>query len=263
MLDNGIFTDGSEPMLWRPDLDHARLRREALAEAVLPEAAPFAFIGSAVAVLIGAWIGLVIALLVVAAAMLLAVSTYRCWGLDCTRPRFTRHRRDRGGGQWFYRPADFTALPANCRDQVDRLFMALVVFDEQAVLAWLPDTERHQVHRAAWTVLDCLHATLPARAILHRVAPDLAADKAVTEVRHQLVLLDTAIAGAVHALCETSSVVADLSARLTAPRRRAALHEDVYCLRLPAAPAVDELCEDIRSRTLAVHEVLDLAGITP
>ena len=34
MLDNGFFAGGPEPMLWRPDLDHASLRREAAIECI-------------------------------------------------------------------------------------------------------------------------------------------------------------------------------------------------------------------------------------
>ena len=263
MLDNGFFAGGPEPMLWRPDLDHAALRREAAIESVLPEAAPFALIGTAIAVMIGAWMGALIAVLVLALAGLVAVSTYRCWGLDCTRPGWTRHRRDRGAGEWFYRPTDFATLPVDSRRQVDRLFAALTVFDEPAVLAWLQDADRLEVHRVAWQLLDCLHATLPARSVLGRVAPDLADDGVVLLVRYRLVRLDTAISVGVHALRETSALVQALATRVTAPRRRAALHEDLRSLRLPTAAEVAELREDVLNRTRAVHEVLDLAGATP
>jgi len=77
------------------------------------------------------------------------------------------------------------------------------------------------------------------------------------------VQLDTAIAAGVRALCETSALVSELADRLTAPRRRAALHEDLRSVRLPAVPAVAELREDLRSRVRVVHEVLDLVGTTP
>jgi hypothetical protein len=263
MVDNGFFLSGPEPMLWRPDLDHTRLRREAVVESVLPEAAPFTFIGTAVAVMIGAWAGVVIAALILGLAALVAVSTYRCWGLDCTRPGWTRHRRDRGNGQWYYRPGDFTGLPEHCRREVERLFAALTAFDEPTVLAWLPDTDRLEVHRAAWQLLDCLRATLPTRGVLARVDPDLAGDNVAQLARYQLVRLDATIAAGVSAVCDTSAFVSDLAARITAPRRRAALHHDLSSVRLPNPPAVAELSEDIQGRVQAVHEVLDLAGTTP
>ena len=183
MLDNGFFVAGPEPMLWRPDLDHRRLRRDAMVESVLPEAAPFALIGTAVAVMIGTWAGMLIALLVLGLAALVAVSAHRCWGLDCSRPGWTRHRRDRGGGEWFYRPSDFDSLPADCRHQVAQVFVALTAFDEPSVSEWLLDEDRLQVHRVAWQLLDCLHATQPTRTILSRVPQDLAADDAVRAAR--------------------------------------------------------------------------------
>lgn len=263
MLDNGFFTEGPELLLWRPDLDHRRLRLQGMREAVVVEAAPFAFIGTAIAVMIGAWIGVAVTFLVLALATLAAVSTYRCWGLDCTRPGWTRHRRDRGAGQWYYRPSDFTALPDDVRARVDALFAALPAFDDPTVLAWLRDNDRLEVHRVAWALLDCLHASLPARAVLARVSPDLAGDDVVQLVRHQLVQLDTAIAAGVRTLCETSALVQELAARVTAPRRRAALHEDLRSLRLTTPPEIGELRDDLRSRVRAVHDVLDLAGTTP
>jgi len=263
MLDNGVFTTGPEPMLWRPDLDHTHLRRQAVVESVLPEAAPFALIGTAIAFMIGSAAGVVIALLVLALSVLAAVSAYRCWGLDCTRPGWTQRRRDRGAGEWFYRPSDFTALPTDCRHQVDRVFAALTVFDEPLLLDWLDPGDRREVHMVAWQLLDCLHATLPARTLLGRVTPDLADDGVVVLTRYQLVRLDTAISVGVDAFCDTSALVRELVARFTTPRRLAALHADLRCLRLPTPPGVAEVRENVRSRVRAVHEVLDLAGTTP
>ncbi|EWM15277.1 hypothetical protein [Kutzneria sp. 744] len=263
MLDTGVFPGGPEPMLWRPDLDQPRLRREAVMESVLPEAAPFALIGTAIAFMTGSWIGVLVALLVLALAGLAAVSAYRCWGLDCSRPGWTRHRRDRGAGEWFYRPSDFTALSKDCRDQVDNVFAALGVFDDPLVLAWLDPADRREVHVVAWQLLDCLHATLPARTLLGRVMPDLADDGVVTLARYELVRLDTEISVGVEAFCDTSALVRELAVRITAPRRRVALHAGLRCLRLPTVPAVAELREDVRSRVRAVQQVLDLAGTTP
>jgi hypothetical protein len=263
MLDKGFFADGPEPLLWRPDLDHRRLRLQGMRESVVVEAAPFAFIGTALAVMIGTWIGVAVAVLVLALATIVAVSTYRRWGLECTRPGWARHRHDRGAGQWYYRPSDFTALPDDIRAQVDALFAALSVFDDPTVLAWLQDNDRLEVHRVAWALLDCLHSSLPGRAALARVSQDLATDDVVQLVRHQLVRVDTAIVASVRALCETSALVQDLAARITAPRRRAALHEDLRSLRLATPPAVAELRDDLRTRVRAVHDVLDLAGTTP
>ncbi|MFI9389199.1 hypothetical protein [Kutzneria sp. NPDC052558] len=263
MLDTGVFTDGPEPMLWRPGLDRTRLRRHAVVESVLPEAAPFALIGLAIAVMAGSWIGVLVALLVLGLAGLTALSTYRCWGLDCTRPAWTRHRRDRGAGEWFYRPSDFTALPAECRERVDQVFAALAVFDEPLLSCWLDQPVRHEVHTVAWQLLDCLHATLPARTLLSRVAPDLAEDAVVLCTRYELVRLDTAICVAVDEFSDTSALVQELVARFTTPRRLAALHHDLRRLRLPAPPEVAEMREAVRGRVRAVREVLDFAGATP
>jgi hypothetical protein len=262
MLDNGVFTDEPQPMLWRPDLDHDRLRRRGVLESVIVEPLPFALIGLVIGIRIGGWIGFVIAVLILALASVWAVSAYRCWGLDCSRPNWTRHRRDRGAGEWFYRADDFNTLPHDCRQQVARLFAALVVFDEPASW-WRGAADRQMVHRVAWQLLDCLHATLPARAVLARVPVDLADDPAVAQVRHQLVLLDTELAAGVDAVCEISALVRDLVVRITAPSRRAALHTDLACLRLPAPPEVGEVREEVRARVAAVHDVLHLAGTMP
>lgn len=262
MLDTGVFTDGPQPMLWRPDLDHDRLRRRGVLESVIVEPLPFALIGLAIGFLIGGRIGFVIAVLILALAAWWAVSAYRCWGLDCSRPGWTRHRRDRGAGEWFYRPADFAALPEPGRQLVARLFSALVVFDEPDP-CWRGAADRATVHRVVWQLLDCLHATLPARAVLARVPVDLADDPDVAEIRHQLVLLDTELAAGVDAVCEISALVRDLTLRITAPSRRAALHTDLAGLRLPAPPEVGEVREEVRARVAAVHEVLDLTGTTP
>jgi hypothetical protein len=263
MLDNGFFPDGPEPILWRPDLDHAGLRRQGVVESMLPEAGPFALIGLTIAFLTGSAIGIIVAALVLALSGLAAMSAYRCFGLDCTRPGWMRHRRDRGAGEWFYRPGDFAALPKDCRDRVDKVFAALAVFDEPQVLDWLEADCRREAHTVAWQLLDCLHATLPTRALLARVTPDLADDGVVTLVRYELVRLDTAVSVAVDGLCETSALLEELAVRVTAPRRRAGLRADLRCVRLPSPPAVGELAADVRSRVRAVHEVLDLAGTMP
>ncbi|MFC0433382.1 hypothetical protein [Kutzneria buriramensis] len=264
MLDNGIFTDGPQPMLWRPELDHARLRRQGVVESVVTEPLPFACIGTAVGVLAGGWIGLMIDLLCIGLAVLWSISSYRCWGLDCSRPGWTRHRRDRGGGDWFYRRSDFERLPAASRDQVDTVFQALTAFDETAVLSWLDNAVRVEVHQVAWTLLDCLHDTIPARTVLARASADLAGDAVVALVRYELVRRDAAIAVGVQALRETSALVRELAERVTAPGRRAALRADLRCLRLPEVPSTaTELREDVRNRVRAVHDVLDLAGTAP
>jgi hypothetical protein len=262
MLDNGVFDDGPQPMLWRPDLDHDRLRRRGVLESVIVEPLPFALVGLAVAIVIGGRIGTVIAVLILALAAVWAVSAYRCWGLDCFRPNWTRHRRDRGAGEWFYRPADFDALPNNCRRQVARLFAALVVFDEP-VSCWRGTVDRATVHELAWQLLECLHATLSTRAVLARVPADLAGDPEVADLRHQLVQLDTDLAAGVDAVCEISVLVRGLAVRITAPSRRAALHTDLACLRLPVPPVVGGVRDEVRARVDAVHEFLDLVGTTP
>jgi hypothetical protein len=263
MLDNGLFDNGPEPMLWRPDLDHARLRRQGVLESIAIEPGPFALVGIAIGFMAGGSVGLVIALAVLALSVWWSVAAYRCWGLDCSRAGWTRHRRDRGAGEWFYRASDFVALPAAGRELVARVFTALVVFDEPMVPCWLGRGGRDEPHRVAWQLLDCLHASLPARALLAQLPADLAGDAEVGALRHQLVQLDIDIAAGVDVLCEASALARDLVTRITQPRRRAALHADLRCLRLPTPPAVSEFRDGLSSRVAAVHDVLDLAGSTP
>lgn len=263
MMDTGVFDDGPEPMLWRPDLDHDRLRRQRVLESIVVEPLPFALIGVTIGLLIGGGTGLAIAAAILALSWWWAVAGYRCWGLDCARPGFTRHRQDRGGGEWFYRPGDFHALPADGRRQVDRIFAALPAFDGDA-LAWLRPDHRTEVNRIAWDLLDCLHRSLPARAVLARMPADLAGDPGILTARHELVLLDRDVADAVDALCEAAAVVHDLNLHITRPARRDAVHADLQQLRLPTAPTgAAELRDEIHSHARVVDEVLDLAEATP
>jgi len=259
-MDTGVFDTGTEPVLWRPDLDRGRLRRRGVLESIVVEPLPFALIGVAIGLLAGGWTGLAITVATLVLSWWWSVSAYRCWGLDCSRPGYTRHRRDRGAGEWFYRPTDFHALPPDNRVLVERIFAALPAFDDDA-FAWLDREHRAGAHQLGWELLEGLHHTLPARAVLARVSADLACDHDVQAVRHQLVLLDREIADAVDAFVETATLVGDLGRRLTRQSRLAALHEGLHHLRLPAAPVgMAALREEIRCHARAVDDVLDLAG---
>jgi len=158
----GTFRSGSEPVLWRPGLDHDRLHRHAAWRCLVPDAGLYA-LGGVVALVIGAANRSVLvpavaagAVLITAAALIARYEFLR-FGHDLSL-RSVPWRTDRGRGQWYFRATDFLdrGTPAAATMAAQIIDAAHLTHSGPAA-AWIGHAQLAAVHQLAWDTLLALY----------------------------------------------------------------------------------------------------------
>jgi hypothetical protein len=157
----GTFCAGTELVLWRPGLDHRQLRRRAVRRCLMPDAALYAIAGL-LAILLGLIDDPPLLLAVAAGAVLILVATLMAhhdflrFGHDLSE-NSAAWRTDRGQGEWFFRPGDFTDRSLASAHTAARIIDAVHLIHTGPAASWLDPDQLGRTHRLAWETLAQLY----------------------------------------------------------------------------------------------------------
>ncbi|WP_143467073.1 hypothetical protein [Lentzea kentuckyensis] len=140
----GTFRAGTELVLWRPDLDRRQLRRRAMRRCLMPDTTLYAIAGL-LAILLGLiddpplLLAMTVGAVLVLVATLMAHHDLLRFGHDLSE-NSAAWRTDRGRGEWFFRPADFTDRGFASAFTAARIIDAVHLIHTGPAASWLdPD----------------------------------------------------------------------------------------------------------------------------
>jgi hypothetical protein len=195
-VSEGQFQTGAELMLWRPGLNHAKVRRCALAAALSSSASVHVALGAVVIVVgIGAvpaligWLCLFGGSLALGLNVLKISVDYRCMDFD--------HQHDscfldKVRGEFFYRAGDFADLGPPIAHTVERIMDSVREVHASPAAAWVDPQQVHDVHQVAWNAVHILDQTRTLRGVVNDPSSGATAGD-LTSARSQLAVVDDAV----------------------------------------------------------------------
>ncbi|KAA2253308.1 hypothetical protein F0L68_33400 [Solihabitans fulvus] len=213
----GRVEHGVEWVLWRPGLDLALVRRQAIRESVSGETALYGAVGVGLvgwglvalpAMLWPLWAG---GGALVAFAAVWARVDYLCWGHDLRRGRWERARADRGHGALFFREGDFAGLPGQWQLVARRVIECVASLHTGPAVGWLDPEHLRAAHRVAWETLVCLDRSAPARLMVEHLDRTGESPEVVEATRTELAALDECLHAILLCLTRTAEHVLDLN----------------------------------------------------
>jgi hypothetical protein len=195
-VSEGQFRNGTELMLWRPGLNHATMRRRALAAALSSSSSAHVALGAvlivvgvgAVPALIG-WLCLFGGSLAVGLNVLKISVDYRCMDFDHQHDRCFL---DEVRGEFFYRAGDFADLGPSIAHAVEYIIASVREVHTSPAAAWLGPQQVHDVHQVAWNAVHILDQTRTLRGVVND-PPGGAAAGDLTSAQSQLALIDDTV----------------------------------------------------------------------
>lgn len=176
----GTFRAGTELVLWRPGLDRRQLRRRAMRRCLMPDTTLYAIAGL-LAILLSLiddpplLLAMAVGAVLVLVATLTAHHDFFRFGHDLSE-NSAAWRTDRGRGEWFFRPADFTDRGFASAHTAARIIDAVHLIHTGPAASWLDPNQLGRTHQLAWEALAQLY-----------MAPSALGDLQVTLDRMDLV----------------------------------------------------------------------------
>jgi hypothetical protein len=197
---SGLFPDGTDLLIWNPQLPSRRWRREAVRASIDGKSmrwgaygvaavglglGPASGIAAALLILFGlAWLGL-------AAARLVIFSSN--WEIEHDHPKGKRCRLERRPGEFFYRKRDFADLGPRVASAVAYLIDAVSYLHRTPARSWLDPELPDRVHRVVWEALSCVDRTRAARVLAQKLTAESDEEELAAAARLAIGTLDEAL----------------------------------------------------------------------
>jgi hypothetical protein len=198
-VSEGDFSDGTDIMLWNPNLSPARWRRATL-RALVPGSTVLYGLSGLIAVAMGLGPATGIAAVLLVAFGAIATCIGACDAIVNVACFATDHRHRHGGpcrleqrpSEFFYRTRDFTSLGTIAGEQAAQLISAVGELHTTPARSWLEPGLPGEAHRVVWEALCCLDRTRSVRALAAQLAAEPGEDALAGAAAAAVVQIDQA-----------------------------------------------------------------------